>query len=236
VSYRKFEPRLWSLKMNGRGPKGDPRINVYGPTFNLHPVADETGPTEPWSLMPFAIATEREGKPVDKYQFSFRVSREQAAFVEDVGDAWAIDNLTATSTEWNGKPLRRDQVQAMYRSSLRREEGREPLMKMNYTTRGLERYYTVIYYFDAKEDGTWSREHRRGVTGEAGLVALMGEHRFQRAKVRVEARLSGFAVVNKTIYPRWELSKVFVKAPHASDMSEQLAPSVEDVKAMFDVE
>jgi hypothetical protein len=124
----------------------------------------------------------------------------------------------------------------MYRSALRREEGREPLMKMNYSSRGMEKFYTVIYYFDAREDGTWSREHRKGVTGDAGLVELMGEHKFQSAKVRLEARLSGFAVVNKTIYPRWEMCKVLVKAPHVSGMSEQMAPSAEDVNLMFSLE
>ena len=234
ISYRSLDVKNWSLKVS-RDAKGNPRISLYGPTFNFHPLGDESGAAEPWSEMPFPVATEREGQPVDRFKFNFRVSERQANWVETVADAWAIDALTHVSAEWNGKVLKRDQVQSMYRSCLRREEGREPLMSMVYSTKGLERFRSVVYYFDALEDGTWSKEHRKGISGDPALIELMGEHKFCKAKLRMEARFSGFAVVNKIIYPRWEMAKVYMKAPHASGMADKMAPSAEDVALMFDV-
>jgi len=234
VSYRSLDVRNWNLKVS-RDAKGNPRINLYGPTFNFHPLGDESGPAEPWSEMPFQVATERDGQPVNQFKFNFRVSERQATWVETVADSWAIDALTQVSAEWNGKVLKRDQVQSMYRSCLRREEGREPLMSMAYSSKGLERFRSVLYYFDAVEDGVWSREPRKGISGDSNLVELMGEHKFSGAKVRVEARFSGFAVVNKVIYPRWEMAKVYMKAPLISGLADKLAPSSNDVALMFDI-
>jgi len=214
VPYHRFDVKSWNV-IAMRDKVGKPRINIYGPTFNFHPGAEGDRPAEPWSEMPMGIFTEFLGAPVSNYKFGFRVSLQQDEWITNVIDEWAIDTLTATSAEWSGSKggLKRDQIQKDYQPTIRRKDGFDPLVSMNYSSKGMEKFHTVIHYLDAKEDGTWSSEPRRPVTGDAGLLDLMGEHKFRKAKVRVEARLAGFQWQGKHIYARWELSKVFVKPP-----------------------
>lgn len=237
VSYRTLRPQDWSIKCT-RDAKLNPRFNIYGPIVNLHPLTQGDHLSEPWSEMPFSLRMEYDGKPLERFKFSFRVSPSQAEWVENVVDAWCIDELTRISPDWNagGKALKRDQVQSMYRSCLRREEGREPLMTMEYSTKGPERFRTVIHYFDALEPEGWSREPRKGVTGDAGLMELLGDHKLQRAKVRVEARFAGASIVNRIIYTKWEMTKVFMKAPPFQAGVSKMAPSSDEVDQMFGVE
>ena len=231
-SYRDFEMSQWTLKP-GKDKKGNTLFNQYGPAVvNFHHFESE--PTDDWSVVPYSVQLQDpEGKDLESFKLCWNVTEEQANWFEDVAEHYLVDQLTLLSSEFNGgKPMPRDKVLGMYRSPLKRGEGMSPIVKMRLVTRGPDRYHTKFVVFDDSGNGDWV-PREQVLSGMESLFDLMGEHRFRNAQIRAHVRVSGVTILNRLIYPRWDVARVFIRMPSVNSSVGSNVVQMDDEEMKF---